>query len=317
VLSYREALQLKWRNFFEKTHNPSFKLTMLKILLTGITGQLGSELENILSKEWKMIPVSRKEMDLSNESTIRSIIRDKKPDLIINPAAYTEVDRAENEKRLAFAINEKAPRIIAEEAKALHIPLIHFSTDFVFDGKKSTPYLETDRPSPKSVYGLSKLEGEKAIQEVDGDYLIFRTAWVYSRKGNNFRNTIRRLAKKHPELNIINDQVGSPTTTTYISLVLKKVIELLYREKEIPFEDFKGIYHLTCGGICSWYDFAEVIIKDLFQHEVGHCTLNPIGTKDYPTAATRPQYSVLNNQKLKQIFGLEQKQWHDCFQEMG
>jgi dTDP-4-dehydrorhamnose reductase len=290
---------------------------MLKILLTGITGQLGSELENVLSKEWKIFPVSRKEMDFSNESTIRRIIRDKKPDLIINPAAYTEVDRAENEKELAFAINEKAPRIIAKEAKALHIPLIHFSTDFVFDGKKSTPYLETDSPSPKSIYGLSKLEGEKAIQEVDGDYLIFRTAWVYSRQGNNFRNTIRRLAKERPELNIINDQVGSPTTTTYISLALKNVIDLLFREKEVTFQECKGIYHLTCGGNCSWYDFAEVIIKDLFQHEEGHCTLNPISTKDYPTAATRPQYSVLSNQKLEQRFGLEQKQWHDCFQKMG
>jgi dTDP-4-dehydrorhamnose reductase len=290
---------------------------MPKILLTGITGQLGKELKNVLCKEWDLFPVSRKEIDLSDESVIRRIIRDKKPDLIINPAAYTAVDKAEVEKEMAFVINEKAPRIIAEEAKALNIPLIHFSTDFVFDGKKSTPYVETDTPSPINVYGLSKLEGEKAIQEVDGDYLIFRTAWVYSRQGNNFRNTIRRLAKEHPELNIINDQIGSPTTTTYISLVLKKVIELLFREKEIPFQECKGIYHLTCGGICSWYDFAEIIIKDLFQHEEGDCTLNPISIKDYPTAATRPQYSVLNNQKLTQVFGLEQREWHDCFQEMG
>jgi dTDP-4-dehydrorhamnose reductase len=290
---------------------------MHKILLTGITGQLGSELENVLSKEWGIFPVSRKEMDLSEESTIRRIIRDKKPDLIINPAAYTAVDKAEVEKEMAFVINEKAPRIIAEEAKALNIPLIHFSTDFVFDGKKSAPYLETDTPTPMSVYGLSKLEGEKAIQEVDGDYLIFRTAWVYSRQGNNFRNTIRRLAKERPELNIINDQVGSPTTTTYISLVLKKIIELLFREKKISFQECKGIYHLTCGGTCSWYDFAEVIIKDLLQYEEGHYTLNPISTKDYPTAATRPQYSVLNNQKLTQVFGLEQREWHDCFEEIG
>jgi dTDP-4-dehydrorhamnose reductase len=301
----------------EKTHNPSLKLTMLKILLTGITGQLGSELENVLSKEWGIFPISRKEMDFSDESSIRSVIRESQADLIINPAAYTKVDFAETEKELAFAINEKAPRILAEEAKALNIPLIHFSTDFVFDGKESTPYLETDRPSPMSVYGLSKLGGEKAIQEVDGDYLIVRTAWVYSRQGNNFRNTIRRLARERPELNIINDQVGSPTTTTYISLVLKKVIALLFLEKEITFQEYKGIYHLTCGGACSWYDFAEVIIKDLFQHEEGHCTLNPISTKDYTTAATRPQYSVLSNQKLKQIFGIEQKQWHDCFQKMG
>ena len=290
---------------------------MHKILLTGITGQLGNELENVLRKEWKIFPVSRKEMDFSDESAIRSIIRESQADLIVNPAAYTKVDLAETEKELAFSINEKAPRIIAEEAKALNIPLIHFSTDFVFDGKKSAPYLETDTPSPMSVYGLSKLEGEKAIQEVDGDYLIFRTAWVYSRQGTNFRNTIRRLAKERPELNIINDQVGTPTTTTYISLVLKKVIELLFREKEIPFQECKGIYHLTCGGTCSWYDFAEVIIKDLFQHEEGHCILNPISTKDYITVATRPKYSVLNNQKLKQIFRLEQEQWHDCFQEMG
>ena len=290
---------------------------MLKILLTGITGQLGCELEKVLSKEWIIFPVSRKVLDLSDEKNIRRTIRDKKPDLIINPAAYTSVDTAEVEKEMAFTINKKAPRIIAEEAKTLNIPLIHFSTDFVFDGKKSTPYLETDTPSPINVYGLSKLEGEKAIQEVDGDYLIFRTAWVYSRQGNNFRNTIRRLAKEHPELNIINDQVGSPTTTSYISFVVKKIIELLFREKEITFQECKGIYHLTCGGICSWYDFAEVIIKDLFQHEEGHCILNPISTKDYITVATRPKYSVLNNQKLKQIFRLEQEQWHDCFQEMG
>ena len=212
---------------------------MLKILLTGITGQLGSELENILSKEWKIFPVSRKEMDLSDEATIRRTIRDKKPDLIINPAAYTSVDTAEVEKEMAFVINEKAPRIIAEEAKTLNIPLIHFSTDFVFDGKKHTPYLETDAPSPINVYGLSKLEGEKAIQEVDGDYLIFRTAWVYSHQGNNFRNTIRRLAKERPELNFINDHVRSPTTT-YISLVVKKIIELLFRKKRDHFPVVQG-----------------------------------------------------------------------------
>jgi dTDP-4-dehydrorhamnose reductase len=290
---------------------------MHKILLTGITGQLGNELENVLRKEWKIFPVSRKEMDFSDESAIRSIIRESQADLIVNPAAYTKVDLAETERELAFSINERAPRIIAEEAKTLNIPLIHFSTDFVFDGSRSVPYLETDNPSPMSVYGLSKLQGEKAIREVDGDYLIFRTSWVYSRKGNNFRNTIRRLAKEHSELNIINDQVGSPTSTTYISFVLKKVIELLLREKAMTFHECKGIYNLTCGGTCSWYDFAKVIIKDLFQHEEGHCTINPIGTKDYPTAATRPRYSVLNNQKLKQIFGLEQKQWLDCFKEIG
>jgi dTDP-4-dehydrorhamnose reductase len=309
-------LQLKWQNLVEKTHNPSFKLTILKILLTGITGQLGRELENVLSKEWEILPVSRKEMDFTDESSIRSVIRESQADLIINPAAYTKVDLAEIEKKLAFAINGKAPRIIAEEAKALNIPLIHFSTDFVFDGKESTPYIETDSPSPMNVYGLSKLEGEKAIQDVNGDYLIFRTAWLYSRQGNNFRNTIRRLAKERPELNIINDQVGSPTTTTYISLVLKNVLDFFFIEKEITFQEYKGIYHLTCGGTCSWHDFAEVIIKDLFQDEEGHCTLNPISTKDYTSAAIRPQYSVLSNQKLKEIFGLEQKQWQDCFQEM-
>jgi dTDP-4-dehydrorhamnose reductase len=290
---------------------------MHKILLTGVTGQVGRELANVLCKEWKIFSVSRKDMDFSDESAIRSIIRVSQADLIVNPAAYTKVDLAETEKELAFSINEKAPRIIAEEAKALNIPLIHFSTDFVFDGKKSTPYLETDKPSPMSVYGFSKLGGEKAIQEVDGDYLIFRTAWVYSRQGNNFRNTIRRLAKERPELNIINDQVGAPTTTIYISSVIKKVIEFLFQEKKITFQDCKGVYHLTCGGTSSWYDFAEVIIKELFRYEEGNCTINPIGTKDYPTAATRPQYSVLSNQKLKKIFGLEQKPWHDCFREMG
>lgn len=290
---------------------------MLKILLTGITGQLGRELRKVLSNDWEIIPVSRKEMEFSDESSIRSIIRENKADLIINPAAYTKVDLAETEKDLAFVINEKAPRIIAEESKELNIPLIHFSTDFVFDGKKSIPYCETDRPSPKSVYGLSKLEGEKAIQEVDGDYLIFRTAWVYSRQGNNFRNTIRELAKERPELNIINDQVGSPTTTTYISLVIKEIIKLLLKDKDITFQECKGIYHLSCGGNCSWYDFAEVIIKDLFQYEEGYCKLNPISTKDFPTAATRPHYSVLNNQKLMKVFGLEQREWYDCFQDMG
>jgi dTDP-4-dehydrorhamnose reductase len=296
-------------------NNKTFTNKMIKILLTGITGQLGRELQNSLCKDWDVIPVSRKEMDLLDEFSVRKMIREIKPDLIINPAAYTQVDIAENEIEQAFAINSKAPRILAEETKKLGIPLIHFSTDFVFDGDSTDPYSEDFSPNPLNVYGKSKLEGENAICDVDGDYLIFRTGWLYSTFGENFQNTIKRLAKEKSELKIINDQIGAPTSVNYIAHVVKKVIEQIFLEKKIFFKECKGIYHLSSGGFCSWYDFAKVIVDNLFQNEGVLCQVIPISTKEYPTEATRPKYSVLDNQKIIRVFGIPQKTWQECFQK--
>lgn len=288
-----------------------------KILLTGVTGQLGTKLQKVLEGDWEVIPVSHDQMDLLDESSIRQTIQTIQPGLVINPAAYTNVDGAENDQKAAFQINGTAPGIIAEECKQLGIPLIHFSTDFVFDGESTTAYKETDTPNPINIYGKSKLEGEKAIQQVGGEFLIFRTSWVYDRSDEsfkNFRSTIRRLAAERPELKVIDDQKGAPTTTFYIAhtiwLVLKRI-----SERSIPWKQVSGIYHLTCGGSCSWYDFACAIVDQLKEEKTVDCTIHPIPTEEYPTPAKRPKNSILDNTKLSQTFGCMQESWETYFKK--
>src|SRR6056300_1248563 len=224
----------------------------MKILITGINGQVGHALMQELS-DHELIGLTRKDCDLTNLDQIKKVIDNNQPDLIINSAAYTKVDQAEDEPELAFQINRDAPKVMAEKAREYNIPLIHFSTDYVFNGEKKEAYVEDDPTHPLGVYGESKCAGEKAIQEVGGLTYIFRTSWVYSNIGHNFYLTMKKLSQERDELKVVADQIGVPTSNQFISEQLKDIIPQ-FSEKNI------GIYHLVPDGTCSWYEFAKQII---------------------------------------------------------
>lgn len=295
------------------------------ILLTGKNGQVGRELSRTLPALGNLIAVGRDELDLSKPEEIRDLIRKINPQLIVNAAAYTAVDKAESEESLANAINGEAPGIMAEEAKKLGAALVHYSTDYIFAGLKTTPYNENDAPNPQSAYGRTKLQGEKAIQQVGVDHLIFRTAWVYAREGKNFLLTILRLATQREELRIVSDQIGAPTSSYEIAAATTQILaELFSHEKrQHPLAKVSGTYHMTAAGETSWAGFAEAILE--------HARSNPptapwyaaatnnlpliakrvvsITTAEYPTPARRPAYSVLSNQSLAETFHTHLPDW--------
>jgi dTDP-4-dehydrorhamnose reductase len=283
-----------------------------KILLTGINGQVGHALLPQLS-DYEVVGLDRHALDLSNTDAIRQVIRDIKPDLIINPAAYTAVDKAESEADLAYAINATAPQVIAEEALALGCAVMHFSTDYVYDGCKQAPYVETDDVNPQSIYGKSKLAGEKAIEAVGGPHLILRTSWVYGDYGKNFLNTILRLASEREQLNIVADQNGAPTSSMNIA---SAIVELL------TCWDCKqsGVYHLTNSGNTSWHGFASEIVRqytEMHQRPMLKVkAINPITTAAYPTPASRPANSCLDNTLLQQRFGITLPPWQAGLQQV-
>ena len=272
----------------------------MKILITGINGQVGHALMRELT-DHELIGLNRQDFDLTNLDQIRHVIDHHQPDIIINPAAYTKVDQAEDELELVFQINRDALKVMAEKAREYHIKLIHFSTDYVFDGKKKEAYVEDDPTHPLGVYGQSKLAGEKVIQEVGGLIYIFRTSWVYSNIGNNFFHTIKRLSKENNELRVVADQIGVPTSNQFIAKQIKKIVLRLNKNNT-------GIYHLVPNGSCSWYDFAKVIIErtnrkfDLDQ-------LIKIKMLDYSTKANRPKNCRLSNKKIKRAFMLKFSSW--------
>ena len=280
-----------------------------KILLTGINGQVGHALQSQLSG-FDCVGLSRQDLDLTNIDMIRRVIREVKPDIIINPAAYTAVDKAESEPELAYAINAIAPGVIAEEAGKLGSSLVHFSTDYVYDGGKSTPYEEDDQVNPISIYGKSKLAGEDAIRAVGIPHLILRTSWVYGAYGKNFLKAIIRLASEREELGIVADQFGAPTASLSIAegverLLLKWVPEDVYQT---------GVYHFTNTGSTTWHGFACEIVKQYSAIErlkVSEKSIKPLTTADYPTPAARPANSRLNHDKLKSTFGLVLPSWQD------
>lgn len=278
-----------------------------RILLTGINGQVGHALLPQLS-EHEVIGLSRNELDLSNSDAIRNAIREIKPDLIINPAAYTAVDKAESEPDLAYAINAIAPQVMAEETAKLGSALIHFSTDYVYDGQKKAPYIETDVVNPQSVYGKSKLAGERAIQAVGLPHLILRTSWVYGAYGKNFLKTIIYLASEREQLGIVADQIGAPTSSISIAITLKELVAQWDGQKS-------GIYHFTNTGNTSWHGFACEIVHQYkaLNHQPVLTTdvqaIKPLTTADYPTPASRPANSCLDNAKLKQDFGIALPNW--------
>ncbi len=272
-----------------------------KILVIGANGQVAWELLPCLQTLGNVIVASRNStnyIDLANADSIRAIIRKLQPNIIVNAAAYTAVDQAEQQPELAAAINGTAPGILAEEAKRIQALLIHYSTDYVFNGNNTTAYTETDPVDPLGVYGATKLAGEQAIQAVAGKHLIFRTAWVYGLHGNNFLLTMQRLAKERDELKIVADQIGAPT---WSRLIAEATAQIIAQIKSDLHES--GIYHLTCGGTTNWYQFAKAILAS------SNTNLLPINTADYPTPAKRPAYSVLSNQKLINTFGIRLPDW--------
>jgi dTDP-4-dehydrorhamnose reductase len=278
----------------------------MKILVTGTNGQVGHALiQNLTDHE--LIGLTRKECDLTNLDQIRQVIDKHQPDLIINPAAYTQVDQAEDEPELAFQINRDAPRVMAEKAREYDIPIIHFSTDYVFDGQKELPYTEGDLPNPLGIYGQSKLAGEDAIKEVNGKYYIFRTSWVYSGMGRNFYLNLQRRIREQDELKVVNDQLGVPTSSLFIAKQIKKMIPKLLKEN-------KGIYHLVPNGACTWFDFARVILN-ASKFDQSEKKIIPVTSDQYPTKAKRPSNSCLSNNKIQKAIMVEFDDWKSVFSE--
>jgi len=291
-----------------------------RILLTGKNGQVGFELQRRLARRGQVIAPGRDELDLADPDSIRRTVRKSAPDLIVNAAAYTAVDQAESEPELALAINGVAPGILAEEAKRAGAALIHYSTDYVFDGAKAAPYTEEDEPRPISAYGRSKLAGERAIQVVDVPHLILRTSWVYGARGKNFLLTILRLAKERDALTIVDDQIGAPTWSRALAVATGGILEHLGYGKA-AFRDAcaanRGIYNLTAAGQTSWHGFAAAILVNAANAQPGKSafalarapTLKAITTEQYPLPAQRPRNSVLAQAKVQSAFGLAMPDW--------
>ena len=283
----------------------------MKILLTGSNGQVGFELNKKLSALGEVIATDREELDLTNLNAIRTFIDQIKPDIIINPAAYTAVDKAESEPELAYQINTLAPEVLADKARELDIPLVHFSTDYVFDGLKKEAYVETDKTNPQSVYGKTKCEGEEKIR-THRKHIILRTSWVFGVHGNNFLKTILRLIQEKDSLNIVGDQWGSPASASMLSDVTFKIVDTIFKNKN--FNDY-GTYHLTNQGETNWHQYASLIASELIKLNVkikcGPDQIHSILTSQYPTAAKRPLNSRLNTEKLKETFVLDLPDWED------
>ena len=272
----------------------------MKILITGTNGQVGHALMQQLN-DHELVGLTRQDCDLTEPDQIRKAIDQHQPDLIINPAAYTKVDQAEDEPELAFQINRDAPKVMAEKAREYHIPLIHFSTDYVFDGAKKEAYTENDPTHPLGVYGQSKCAGEEAVQAVGGLIYILRTSWVYSNIGHNFYLTMKKLSSERDELKVVADQIGVPTSNQFIAEQIKAIIPHLHH-------DNTGTYHLVPDGSCSWYEFAKQIISQTNLHfNLEH--LHAIPTHEFPTKTKRPVNSVLSNVKIKQTFHLHLNDW--------
>jgi len=274
----------------------------LRILLTGATGQVGWELRKTLAPLGEVRAFDRFGLDLADTPPLVATVRALQPEVIVNAAAYTAVDKAESERDQAFAVNATAPRVLAEEAKRIGALLVHYSTDYVFDGTKDAPYVEGDAPHPISVYGASKLAGERAIAGTACRYLILRTSWVYGPRGKNFYLTMLRLAKERPDLKVVDDQVGAPTSSLEIARATATLLD----------KGAQGLYHMTAAGETSWCGFARAILA-----RAGIATpVVPIRTEDYPTPAKRPRNSRLDCSRLRADFGVALAPWEEQLSEV-
>ncbi len=281
-----------------------------RILIFGRTGQVGWELRHKLACLGQILPVGLPEVDFARPDTIRTAIRTHEPAVIVNAAAYTAVDKAESEPELATALNATGPGVLAEEVKRLGALLIHYSTDYVYDGTKQGAWVETDPVNPLGVYGKTKMEGDRAIEASGCDHLIFRTSWVYGTRGKNFLLTMLKLGKERPEIRIVDDQVGSPTSSECIAQATADVLARLGTKEGFRVEGLSGVYNLACGGEASWFRFAEAIFSRAAAR-LGQSSpkLTPIATSDYPTAAKRPANSRLSCQRLAERFGVRLPDW--------
>lgn len=288
-------------------------MTRPNILVTGGTGQVGWELARALAPLGRVTAPGRAVLDLGDEGSIRRAFRDAAPALVVNAGAHTAVDRAEGEPELARALNATAPGILAEEAARAGVPLVHFSTDYVFDGSRGAPYTEDDPTAPLGVYGRTKREGEEAVAAAGGAHLVLRTSWVYGTRGHNFLRTMLRLARERDELRVVADQVGAPTWSRMLAEATAAIVAPFRAGSgwEIPAE-VSGIYHLTARGETSWHGFAEAILAlDPGRAEQRARRVVPIATAEYPTPAPRPPYSVLSTAKAERVFGVALPEWRE------
>lgn len=287
-----------------------------RVLVLGAAGQLGTELQHCFAGQNPLIAADREIADLGVPEQIRAIVRRVQPNVILNAAAWTAVDRAESEPARAAAINARAPRILAEEARDCNALLVHYSTDYVFDGSKPEPWTEDDEPHPLNIYGAGKLEGEEAIRSAGGRYLILRTSWVYAPHGKNFLLTMLRLGRERDRLSVVDDQFGAPTTALALARATKTLVDGVLGGNFGGTPDWAGLYHMTCAGSTSWCGFAQAIFARAGTLLDGrHPEVVPIPSSDYPTPAMRPCNSVLSNARLKARFGVELPSWESSLDE--
>jgi dTDP-4-dehydrorhamnose reductase len=281
-----------------------------RVLIVGNAGQVGVELQRSFAGSGEVVGVDRESVDLAQADQVRALVRCVEPEIILNAAAYTAVDRAESEPELAMAINAEAPRILAEEALSRNALLVHYSTDYVFDGSKQGEWTEQDTPAPLNAYGASKLAGEEAIRKVGGKVLIFRTSWVYGPHGSNFLLTMLRLARQRDSISVVGDQIGSPTTSIELARATHAIVSGEIAGRYGATQEWAGLYHMTCSGSTSRYGFAQAIFaraEKLLDGKIPQLT--QIASQDYLTPAVRPRNSVLSNAKLEQRFGVRLAPW--------
>ncbi|CUX62931.1 MULTISPECIES: dTDP-4-dehydrorhamnose reductase [Agrobacterium] len=278
----------------------------MRLAVTGKNGQVVSALRALASNELEIVTLSRPELDLAQPETVSKALRDVKPDAVVSAAAYTAVDKAESEPDIAFAVNRDGARAVAQAARDLGIPVIHLSTDYVFDGTKATAYVESDPTGPTSIYGRSKLEGEQAISEVTGNYAILRTAWVYSEYGNNFVKTMLRLSENRDEINVVADQFGCPTSANDIAAATITIARKLVADSAVG---LRGIFHLSGTGETNWANFAKQIFAFAEEHGGKSMIVKDITTAQYPTPARRPANSRLDCSKLEEVYGIRLPEW--------
>ncbi|AOK40227.1 TPA: dTDP-4-dehydrorhamnose reductase [Burkholderia vietnamiensis] len=299
--------------------NHSFRVTQ-PILVTGANGQVGFELTRSLQGLASVVALDRNALDLADPDQIRRVVRDVGPSVIVNAAAYTAVDRAENDEAAARSVNSEAPGILAEEARRAGALLVHYSTDYVFDGHGDQPFREDDATGPLNVYGRTKLAGEQAIAAVDGDYFVFRTSWVYGTTGSNFLRTMLRLGRERDELSVVADQIGAPTWSGTIAVLTGHILARYCGDQSDTrdwWREHAGVYHLTNGGETSWHGFAKAI----FARAGVDVAVHSITSEQYPVPAARPRNSRLSGDKLFRVFGLRAPQWEEslarCLREPG
>jgi len=283
----------------------------MKIVLFGHAGQLGTRLHSVLSARAYVRGYDRDELDIADLKSLRKALNFERPDIIVNAAAYTAVDQAESEPVDAALINTEAPRVMAEAAADMGALLVHFSTDYVFDGTATVPYDEDAVAEPVSAYGRTKLAGEEAIRASGATHLILRTAWLYSNHGKNFLKTMLRLAGERDELRVVADQIGCPTYSNLVADATDDILSRMY-EHDALLDDCAGTYHIACSGTTSWHGFAERILQ---LSGITGVRVTPITTADYPTPARRPTYSVLNCKKLARVFGIRLPPWEDALRQ--